>query len=194
MQNPDKELIVLESIYKNEARIRQRNLAEIAGLSLGMTNAIIKRLVEKGWLTIRKLNNRNMFYAVTPDGLDAITRKSYRYLKRTIKHIVHYKELIGELIAQVKSAGYQSVVLIGSSDLGFIVEHSCAQHKLGFLADKQGDARELVGCEAFYLLFSEEYTLESGDQPVSPKSYEKYKTAYNWTYLQSLITSRQENG
>jgi len=36
---------------------------EDVGLSLGMTNAILKRLAAKGWITVRKVNNRNIRYA-----------------------------------------------------------------------------------------------------------------------------------
>ena len=86
--NIDKEIEILESIYHNPHRVSQRDLAQIAGLSLGMTNVILKRLAGKGLLTIKKVNNRNIRYAVSPKGIEAITRKSYRYFKPTIKNVV----------------------------------------------------------------------------------------------------------
>ena len=61
----------------NQSHINQRDLAEIAGLSLGMTNSILKRLVHKGLLSINKVNNRNIRYLVTPSGLEAISSRSY---------------------------------------------------------------------------------------------------------------------
>ena len=91
----DRELEVLENIHNNGSHLRQRDLASVLGLSLGTTNAIIKRLGQKGWLTIRKVNNRNIRYAVCPAGAEQIARRSYRYLKRTIKNVVDYKETIG---------------------------------------------------------------------------------------------------
>ena len=65
-EHEDKELEILENIYHSSSSVRQRDLAEIVGLSLGMTNAILKRLVKKGLLTVRKVNNRNIRYAVFP--------------------------------------------------------------------------------------------------------------------------------
>ena len=62
--------------------MHQRDLARIVGLSLGMTNAILKRLV-------KKVNNRNIQYIVSPKGINEITRRSYRYFKRTIKNVVY---------------------------------------------------------------------------------------------------------
>ncbi len=43
-----------------------------------MTNAILKRLAAKGFITMRRVNSRNIQYAVTPEGVDAIARRSYR--------------------------------------------------------------------------------------------------------------------
>ena len=90
MESTEHELDLLEHIAKRADTVHQRDLARIAGLSLGMTNAIVKRLVQKGWLTIRKVNNRNIRYAVSPAGIEQITQRSYGYFKRTIKNIVYY--------------------------------------------------------------------------------------------------------
>ena len=49
MYTSDKEAIILEYIYYNDS-IKQRELADKAGISLGMVNAILRRLIEKGWL------------------------------------------------------------------------------------------------------------------------------------------------
>lgn len=97
-----------------------------------MTNAILKRLVLKGYLTIRKVNNRNIAYAVTPAGVEVIAKRSYRYLRRTIGNIVRYKEAIEGLVRSIHRMGRTKVVLAGESDLTFIVEHLCAKYGLGF--------------------------------------------------------------
>jgi DNA-binding MarR family transcriptional regulator len=132
MHSGDKELEILQSIYHRDS-VHQRDLAVIVGLSLGMTNAIVKRLAQKGFLMVRKINNRNIRYAVTPDGIDEIARRSYRYFKRTIKNVVFYKESIDTLMREAKRGGFATVVLVGQSDLDFIVEHSCHIHGLELL-------------------------------------------------------------
>ena len=44
-------------------QVRQRDLSQqVIGMSLDMTNAILKRLVLKGYLSVRKVNNRNIAY------------------------------------------------------------------------------------------------------------------------------------
>jgi len=153
----EKELTILENIYNKPGEVRQRDLAEIAGLSLGMTNAILKRLAHKGFLTIKRINNRNMHYIVTPSGVELITKKSYQYFKRTIKNVVYYKETIEKFILDIKIQGYEGLILIGSSDLDFIVEHACRKNDLKYIKE-DGIINNI------FLLYSENYLPDSGEQ------------------------------
>ncbi|MDR3122579.1 MAG: MarR family transcriptional regulator [Treponema sp.] len=139
---PDTEYLILEKVYdslENQSPLRQRDLAQIAGTSLGMTNAILKRLARKGWITAQKLNSRNIRYAVTLEGMNEIIRRSYGYFKRTIKNVFFYKEKIDQAIGEAKRKGIVSALLVGPSDLDFIVEHSCHRHGLQFLQSPDED-------------------------------------------------------
>lgn len=160
MNETEKELEILEHIYHGQETVRQRDLARIVGLSLGMTNAILKRLVLRGWISVRKINNRNIHYVVTPNGIDQITRRSYRFIKRTIKNVVYYKDAILDLLAEVKARGFTGVVLVGPSDLDFVVEHACHVHGLELIHDER---REMQKGQKVFLLYSESYLPDSSD-------------------------------
>jgi len=127
----DPELEVLRHIAHAE-HVRQRDLARIIGMSLGMTNAILKRLAQKGFITMRKVNNRNIMYAVSPDGFEEIARRSYRYFKRTIKNVVVYRKTIESLVKLIAEQGFEEINLIEESDLDFIVEHACGVASLRY--------------------------------------------------------------
>jgi len=152
METTEHEIKILENIYNHKEQIHQRDLARIVGLSLGMTNAILKRLVKKGWLKIKKVNNRNIQYIVSPRGVDEITRRSYRYFKRTIKNVVYYKEAIAELIRSIREKGYSRLVLVGQSDLDFIVEHYCTKYGITWITDEKAE-----GQPGIFYLYSESY-------------------------------------
>jgi hypothetical protein len=144
----DTEYLILEKVYnssENQIPLRQRDLAQIAGTSLGLTNSILKRLALKGWITVKKLNSRNIQYAITLDGMNEIIHRSYGYFKRTIRNVVFYKEKIDTAIYGAKRKNFAAVLLIGKSDLDFIVEHSCLRHGLNFLkAIDENAAGELL--------------------------------------------------
>jgi len=164
MDASQKEIEVLENIYHSQPNMRQRDLAHVAGLSLGMTNAILKRLAQKGWITIRKVNNRNISYAVSPEGMEVIMRKSYHYFRRTIKNVVYYRRTIEKLIKEVSELGYEGLLLVGQSDLDFIVEHACQRYSVKLLKEDPADR------ENIFYLYSENY-IPDEDEKIRGRGY-----------------------
>jgi predicted transcriptional regulator len=165
----DIEYLILENLYASARQsppLRQRDLAEIASTSLGMTNSILKRLAQKGWITIKRLNSRNIHYVVTLEGFNEIIHRSYGYFKRTIKNVVCYKDAIDGVVRNAAGKKMKAVLLVGPSDLEFIVEHSCHHHGLSFLktADKSIISSRMD--KQTLMIFSE-------DIPISPKLTEK---------------------
>ncbi len=148
--NAERELDVLQHIAEL-GDVRQRDLARIVGVSLGMVNAILRRLSRKGLLTVHKINNRSIAYAVTPEGMEAIAKRSYRYLKRTIKNVVDYRDAIEAIVRTAKHDGFPRLVLVGESDLSFIVEHFCWKWSLPYVA--AGSAEDAAGRD--FLLYAE---------------------------------------
>ena len=165
----DKEITILSHIAQGE-HVRQRDLSHVIGMSLGMTNAILKRLVHKGYLTVRKVNNRNIAYAVTPAGVEAIAKRSYRYFKRTIRNIVYYREAIEAFVHNIKSCGYQAIAFAGVSDLDFIVEHACETCGIRCLRDATSIDAAKAGSDELYLLYSESYIPDDKEKRPQPET------------------------
>ncbi len=156
-----REYLILQSIHQEGPAVRQRDLSREIGLSLGIINAVLKRLAAKGWLQIRKVNNRNVQYIVSPSGVEELARRSYRYLRRTIKNVVGYKQSIEDLVRQAKQDGYSALVVLGRSDVDFIVEHFCRKHEIGFVAADDLKALEGArGPDRLLLVLSEEINPE----------------------------------
>jgi len=154
----EKELSILEKIHKSKDSVRQRDLAKISGLSLGMTNTILKRLVEKGLITIKKVNNRNIVYAVSPQGIEEISARSYNFFKRTIKNIAVYKEAIDGIIKDIKEKGYKKIFLAGKSDIDFIVEHMCSKNNLQYSSGENPSQDE----QGVFVIYSESIDKDPG--------------------------------
>ena len=154
MYTSDKEAIILEHIYYNDS-LKQRELADKAGISLGMTNAILKRLIEKGWLMTKRLNSRNISYVVSPAGMKELFTRGYRYFKRTIDDVRQYKDRIEQLIFEAVSAGYKTVALVGESDMDFIVEYACGKAGVVFTKGDKGQTDKNV-----FILYSEQCSID----------------------------------
>lgn len=132
----DAELVILENIYSSQKRcknVTQRDLAEAAGLSLGMTNALLKRFSDTGWVLLKRMNARNIQYVLTPDGVNEIAHRTYRYFKRTARAAGLYRDMIEAFIMAKKRDGATRIVLAGVSDLDFLIEYACERHGILFV-------------------------------------------------------------
>ena len=77
------------------------------------------------WIAIHKINSRNLQYSLTPEGTREVARRTYRYLRRTMGQVGRWKEKIEVYMEGLKAQGFTQVLLVGESDLDFILEH-CA--------------------------------------------------------------------
>ncbi len=127
----EKETSILEYIY-NDNSIKQRDIAEKAGISLGMTNAVLRNLEERGFLTIEKVNSRNIRYRVSPAGVEEILKRSYRCFRQTVADISFYRSEIEKAVEQAAEQGFGKVLLAGKSDLEFLVEYACVKRNIKF--------------------------------------------------------------
>jgi hypothetical protein len=96
---------------------------------------------------MRRINAHNVHYLVTPSGVDQISRRSYLYLRRTIGHVVRYKERLREFCHAQRERGVRQMVLIGESDLAFILEWCAEKEGLGFRMVSVGEVVESLGEE-----------------------------------------------
>lgn len=155
----DAELAILEGIYSSQKQERsptQRDLAEASGLSLGMTNALLKRFAEKGWVLLKRLNARNIHYALTPEGVNEIAHRSYRYFRRTARNASVYRDLLEAFVLKAKREGVTRVVLAGPSDLDFILEYACERHGLIFVKGADAARAARLGDDGFTIVLESE--------------------------------------
>jgi hypothetical protein len=164
----DHEFALLESIYRHTDPhpVRQRDLARVVGISLGMTNVILRKLAQKGWLIARKINSRNIQYAVSSSGMEEISRRSYHYLKKTVRNVVDYKDTLEQLIVSAKGRNFRAIALVGRSDFDFILSYLCQKHKLSFI-----ETETAIEDEETLLVFAEDtsYSPRQPDSAAQPR-------------------------
>jgi len=119
----DYEFKIIDEIGKN-LNTTQRKISRQIGLSLGMTNIVIKRLIAKGYVKVKGLNRRNVQYVLTPQGFAEKVKKTHRYLLRTIETLRGVKEKIQDAVLEYYDKGERSFTILGKGELADIVEIS----------------------------------------------------------------------
>ena len=92
-----KEFSILSYIEQN-SDATQRQLSEHVGVSLGMINILLKRLVKKGLVKIERLQPNSVKYFLTPQGIASKLERTYGYIVRTYRELSLFKGSIKSVL------------------------------------------------------------------------------------------------
>lgn len=119
----EKEFAIISELSSNLSS-NQRAVAKKLGISLGLTNLIIKRLVKMGYIKIKQLNRRQIQYVLTPRGFSEKAKKSYYYTLRTINTLTLIREKIQNLAIAKYKTGIRNFMVVGDNELADLTEMS----------------------------------------------------------------------
>lgn len=111
----------------------QRVLAENAGMSIGLMNAVLKRFVERGWIMLTNVNLRKLSYAVTAEGLAELTARSQKFARRTFAIANKYNDTICNLVSEARESGKTTLALYGKSYIRFLLVYACQTLNVKFV-------------------------------------------------------------
>ena len=166
---------------QHKAALRHRDRARAINHPLAMTNVQLKRLSQKGFILVQKASPRRVSYALTPSGVNELAGRTFRYLKRTMKKVVDYKESILDITRDARARGFSCIAILGKSDMDFIIEYAARNTGLDFAVFK--DSGE-IGKDTFVFV-SENYErkmIEAG-QPYAPLPAEGNAVAHIYDLL-----------
>ncbi|MFC1632330.1 winged helix-turn-helix transcriptional regulator [Candidatus Omnitrophota bacterium] len=136
-------LQLLEEISK-DASVSQRKLSQRLGLALGMTNACLKRMINRGLVKAKGINHKRIVYYLTPKGLSEKTKLTYHFLQHTIKYYSRLKDSISAQLTRLSQSGHKRIVCYGAGEVlevAFIVLNE-TEHKLLILGVVDDDRKK----------------------------------------------------
>ncbi len=136
-------LQLLEEISRDSSA-SQRKLSERLGVALGVTNACLKKMANKGYIKIKGINHKRISYFLTPEGFSEKTRLTYHFLEHTIHYYIDLKRNLAEKLDSISRQGVKRAVFYGAGDVmevAFVISHEADIELLGIIDDdkaKQG--------------------------------------------------------
>ncbi len=121
-----RELALLENIER-DPDISQISLATQLGVAVGTVNWHLKRLIEKGFVKIKRTERKKLRYIITPEGISLRARLTVDYVEQQFLLYHRTRELVCEFINEVKKAGHDQVVIHGEGDVADICRLSCLE-------------------------------------------------------------------
>lgn len=109
-------LQLLEEISKDSA-VSQRKLAQRLGTALGVTNACLKKMINKGLVKAKGINHKRIAYYLTPKGFSEKTKLTYHFLQHTIAFYSSLKGNIMTKLASLSESGHRRIICYGAGEV-----------------------------------------------------------------------------
>ena len=114
------ELGVLDEVWRTP-ETTQRLLGHRLGISLGLTNHLIHKLVSKGYVRVVKANWRRRLYAITPNGMVEKVRLTLRYVGDFLEYYQKVKLILHEELRPLALHKESRIAIYGLGDFGELV-------------------------------------------------------------------------
>ncbi len=138
------ELALLESI-EHDPDVTQANLALQLGVAVGTINWHIKRLIEKGYVKIKRAERKKLRYIITPEGIALRARLTVDFVEQQFNLYRRTRQRVKEQLLMLQEAGYHSVRLLGDGDVADVCKLTCIEQDIAISADGDGPVLEVIG-------------------------------------------------
>jgi DNA-binding MarR family transcriptional regulator len=133
--DPEIALPILDQIERNPD-VNQASLANQMDIAVGKVNWLLKRMIEKGYVKVKRLQRRKLRYIITPEGLAFRARLTINYIDNSLRLYRRVREQVGEQLILVRQAGYSEVILKGDGDIADICQLSCLEYGISAIPMK----------------------------------------------------------
>lgn len=139
-----RELTLLEQI-EHDPDVTQASLATQLGVAVGTVNWHLKRLVEKGYIKVKRAERKKLRYIITPEGLALRARLTVDYIERSFDLYRKTRQRVRAHLDEVKKAGYARIRLVGEGDVADICRLSCLEQGIEIVKDGSVPVLEVKG-------------------------------------------------
>ena len=150
-----RDLNLLEQIEENPD-ITQASLADQLGVAVGTVNWHIKRLVDKGYVKVKRAQRKKLRYIITPSGIALRARLTLEYIEHSMRLYRKTRTRISQLLDDLKAAGYTQVSIDateqGPHDIMDICRLTCLEQGVAVVEDDQQPVLQIRGFRVFLKL------------------------------------------
>ena len=123
------ELRVLELVEERD-KITQRGVASELEIAVGMANALIKRLVLKGYIKVKDAPSRRYCYYITPEGFMEKGRLVSKYIANSFKFFGEARRDYDAIACQISVGQVTGVCCVGTGEVMEIAQMVFATHNI----------------------------------------------------------------
>ena len=114
------EFRILSEIETN-AEVTQRELSSRVGIALGLTNLVLRNLVQKGYLRATRTSWKRWLYTLTPDGFTHKIHLTTSYIHRVLDHYQTVRQILHEELLPLALNVESRVAIYGTGEFAELV-------------------------------------------------------------------------
>ncbi|NPV76142.1 MAG: winged helix-turn-helix transcriptional regulator [Anaerolineae bacterium] len=147
----DRDLTILEHI-EQDPDATQASLALQLGVAVGTINWHLKRLIEKGYIKVRRAERRKLRYIITPEGMALRTRLTIDYIQNSFRLYRLVRERALAALDVLIAAGYRRARIGGDGDVAEVCRLTCLERGVEVGNDPYLPELKIHGLKIFALL------------------------------------------
>jgi len=128
-ENEHRELALLEQISV-DPDATQATLASQLGVAVGTINWHLKRLIDKGYVKVRRAERRKLKYIITPEGLALRAKLAIDYIQTSMSLYRLVRERSLKAIQQLRKSGNHQVRILGVGEVAEICRLTCLEQNI----------------------------------------------------------------
>jgi DNA-binding MarR family transcriptional regulator len=147
-RNPD--LPILE-IIETDPDATQATLADRLDVAIGTINWHIKRLVEKGYVKVKRAERKKLKYIITPEGIALRAHLTMDYIQNSFQLYRLMRKRMADALDEVRSAGFHQVRIEGEGDLAEVCRLTCMEQGIEITQDPFAPRLVIQGLKIFIM-------------------------------------------
>ncbi len=144
----ERDLVILEQI-EHDPDTSQAAMATSLEVAVGTINWHLKRLIEKGYVKVSRVERRKLKYIITPEGLALRARLTIDYIQNSFNLYRLVRERVITAAKEIRAAGYHTVRIDGSGDVAEVCRLTCLEQEIQVSEDGSGPVMHIVGLKVF---------------------------------------------
>lgn len=148
MTDQNRDLIILEKIEQNPD-VTQASIANQLGVAVGTVNWHLKRLIQKGYVKVRRVARRKLLYIITPEGLALRANLTLDYIQSSFEMYRLVRGRAQVALNRIQKKGFNTVYIHGDGDVAEICRLTCLETNIRVAQDESAPQLMISGLKIF---------------------------------------------
>lgn len=128
--------------------VTQRQLARRVGMALGLTNVLLRNMIQKGYVRVSHATWRRRLYTLTPEGLSHRIRLMMAYIQRVLDHYRRVRQTLREQLAPLALNRESRIAVYGTGEFAELVYLGLRElgiEEIDFFDSNKADRHRFLG-------------------------------------------------